>query len=399
MLHMRLPCQPWSTAFTDPPGLSDTRGWHFVHMLRAMVWLQPVEVLVETGEAIIGIHVAVWWLIVLLAELNGFTGRGQVTDAVSVAAQARRRAYGNFWRRDVWKMACRNDTNMVRDLLQRPRARTRNRVTAAVVFDKPLDDDEFDRVEWRGEEREVLDDPDYLPCTRRREGRTVEPGEATPPVMGSYGRVWTHRTGRDIYRKYKLFAWGYVDPLRLRRRWATVEEVAKLQGLPDVVADGTEQGVAHYMLGNAVQRAQAHRELCTLDAVVGVATGRMIVSERTRLADALRRSEIRETDAGQRFELMVEDPMRALAERVHPETPPTQRWRFSPGPRPDGSTISPTCGMGSASSGKTGGSGSPLKEEWGELPETQIYPTQEQELADATQQPMAPTNRREEGDC
>ena len=60
VLHMGLPCQQWSTAFTDPPGLSDARGWHFVHMLRAMVWLQPVEVLVETGEAIIGVHVAVW---------------------------------------------------------------------------------------------------------------------------------------------------------------------------------------------------------------------------------------------------------------------------------------------------------------------------------------------------
>ena len=122
-LHMGLPCQPWSTAFTDPPGLSDARGWHFVHMLRLMVWLQPIAALVETGEAIMGTHVAVWWLIVLLAELNGFTGRGQITNAADVAAQARRRAYGGFWRRDVWDAACRVDTNMVRGFCCRGRWR------------------------------------------------------------------------------------------------------------------------------------------------------------------------------------------------------------------------------------------------------------------------------------
>ena len=51
-----------------------------------MAWLQPAGVLLETGEAIMGEHAAVWWLIVLMAEINGFLGRGHITDAAEVAA-------------------------------------------------------------------------------------------------------------------------------------------------------------------------------------------------------------------------------------------------------------------------------------------------------------------------
>ena len=86
-------------------------------------------------------------------------------------------------------------------------------------------------------------------------------------MMASYGRVWTHDGGIEEYRKNKLVARGLLGPTRQRPRWATVEEVEKLQGLPDVVADGTEEGIAYYMLGNAIQRAQAHREIFTLDAI------------------------------------------------------------------------------------------------------------------------------------
>ena len=111
-MHSGIPCQPWSKAFKAPPGLDDARGWHFVQVLRLMAWLQPAGVLLETGEAIMGEHAAVWWLIVLMAEINGFLGRGHITDAAEVAAQARRRAYAQFWRRDVWVAAGENENQI-----------------------------------------------------------------------------------------------------------------------------------------------------------------------------------------------------------------------------------------------------------------------------------------------
>ncbi len=200
-----------------------------------------------------GEHAAVWWLIVLMAEINGFLGRGHVTDAVEVAAQARRRAYAQFWRRDVWEAACRAGGQTARAVLERPLSRTRTKLTAAMVVGT-IEDDEFVRVGWRDEEIEVLDCPDYFPNGQNRPGRVIDLAEVAPPIMGSYGRVWTHLDGLQEYRKNKLFAWGIMDQTRLLRRWATVGEIERSQGLPDVVADGTEQGVAYHMLGNAVQR-------------------------------------------------------------------------------------------------------------------------------------------------
>ena len=197
-MHSGLPCQPWTKAFKTPPGLADVRGWHFVQMLRLMAWLQPAGVLLETGEAIMGTHAAVWWLIVLLADLNGFPGRGQITDAVEVAAQARRRAYAEFWRRDVWEAACRANVDMVRAVLERPLARTRTRLTAATAIGA-IDDEEFARVEWCDDEIEVLDCPDYFPSGRCRTGRVIDITEVAPPVMGSYGKVWTHVEGLQEY--------------------------------------------------------------------------------------------------------------------------------------------------------------------------------------------------------
>ena len=97
---------------------------------------------------------------------------------------------------------------------------------------------------------------------------------------------------------------------------------------------------------------------------------------------ALRRSGTDEVDFGQRFEPIVGDPTDVL--EVVPDTPPTQRWHCSPGPNPDGIGISPTRAMDGRAI---------------ELQETQIYPTQEQEQAVTVQQPMAPTGRREDGDC
>ncbi len=135
-----------------------------------------------------------------MAEINGFLGRGQITDAVEVAAQARRRAYAQFWRRDVWEAACRANVDMVRAVLERPLAKTRTRLTAATAIGA-IDDDEFARVEWRDDEIEVLDCPDYFPSGRCRTGRVIDVTEVAPPVMGSYGRVWTHLEGLQEYQE------------------------------------------------------------------------------------------------------------------------------------------------------------------------------------------------------
>ncbi len=118
-----------------------------------------------------------------------------------------------------------------------------------------------------------------------------------------------------------------------------MDEIERFQGLPDVVADGTEQGVAYHMLGNAIQRAQAHRELFTLDVIIGLANATTVVPESVRLVGALARSGVVATGSGQRFEPLVNDPTAAVLCR---ETPPTQRWRYTPGPRSDETSISPT---------------------------------------------------------
>ncbi len=162
-----------------------------------------------------------------------------------------------------------------------------------------------------------------------------------------------------------------------------MDEIERFQGLPDVVADGTEQGVAYHMLGNAVQRAQAHRELYTLDAIIGLATATTVVPASVRLVGALARSGVLATGRGQRFEPIVDDPVAAMTYR---ETPPTQRWRYTPGPRPDGTSISPTWAVGrSEGRGRSD-----------DLPGTEFYPTQDQEQAVAIHQPMAPSRRRED---
>ncbi len=163
-----------------------------------------------------GEHAAVWWLIVLMAEINGFLGRGHITDAAEVAAQARRRAYAQFWRRDVWVAACQAGGQTVRAILERPLAKTRTRLTAAMVVGT-IEDDEFVKVGWRDEDIEVLDCPDYFPSGRNRPGRVIDLTEVAPPIMGSYGRVWTHLDGLQEYKKNKLFAWGILDQTRLLR--------------------------------------------------------------------------------------------------------------------------------------------------------------------------------------
>ncbi len=78
-----------------------------------------------------------------------------------------------------------------------------------------------------------------------------------------------------------------------------MDEIGRFQGLPDVVADGTEQGVAYHMLGNAIQRAQAHRELFTLDVIIGLANATTVVPESERPIGALARSGERGVGDGQ----------------------------------------------------------------------------------------------------